>query len=151
MERDGPDRIKVAINRVASVPFRRGEGEILGADFRKVRFGFHTLAPSPSPTPYHSPDASFMLETPSRRGRGLQRHRRVSDTSMLSADLGYEYPSVSSCFSSSRLELIFVHSMENSRDSHDFEGDPQHILSSMQNSMWGGSYPFCLHLHVDLD
>lgn len=60
----------------------------------------------PSPTPnfnpslgqfgyaYQSPDMSLSLalETPSKRGRGLQRHRRVSDSSMLSTDLGYEYP-----------------------------------------------------------
>lgn len=56
--------------------------------------GFLNSTP-PSPSPNISPDPSFALETPSRRGRGLQRHRRVSDTSMLSTDLGYEYPCVS--------------------------------------------------------
>lgn len=50
-------------------------------------------SPSPSsPSPYNTPDFSFSLDTPSRRGRGLQRNRRVSDTSMLSTDLGYQYP-----------------------------------------------------------
>ncbi|KAL5522184.1 CCH1 [Sanghuangporus sanghuang] len=78
-------------------------------------------SPSPSlPSPYHSPDLSITLDSPSKRGRGLQRNRRVSDMSMLSADLGYQYS---------------IDSTPN-RDSHE-EEDPQHVLSSMQNSMWG--------------
>ena len=56
---------------------------------------FNPNSTPPSPSPHQTPDMSFALETPSRRGRGLQRHRRVSDSSMLSTDLGYEYPYVS--------------------------------------------------------
>ena len=54
--------------------------------------GDSTPSPSPSPSPFHSPELSFSLDSPSRHGRGLQRNRRVSDASMLSTDLGYQYP-----------------------------------------------------------
>ena len=50
---------------------------------------------SPSPKSYQSPDFSLGSETPSKSGRGLRRNRRISDMSMLSTDLGYQYPCVS--------------------------------------------------------
>ena len=66
---------------------------------KRDSLGFFTggsTPPSPNPDQsqfgFQSPDMSLALETPSRRGRGLQRYRRVSDSSMLSTDLGYEYP-----------------------------------------------------------
>ena len=67
--------------------------DITTADRDSMGF-FNANSTPPSPSPHQSPEMSFALETPSRRGRGLQRHRRVSDSSMLSTDLGYEYPYV---------------------------------------------------------
>lgn len=104
-------------------------------------------SPSPSsPSPYHSPDLSITLDSPSKRGRGLQRNRRVSDTSMLSADLGYQYPCVLVLLLSwSAIDILFVFVLlyridsTPNRDSYE-EEDPQHVLSSMQNSMWGGQF-----------
>ncbi|KLO12110.1 hypothetical protein SCHPADRAFT_875932 [Schizopora paradoxa] len=86
--------------------------------------GYFGDSPSPlnSPSPYQSPEFSLQSESPSRPSRGLRRNRRVSDMTMLSTDLGYQY----------QLDNTF------SRDSHDMEeSDPQHVLSSMQNSIWG--------------
>ena len=67
--------------------------DITTADRDSMGF-FNANSTPPSPSPHQSPEMSFALETPSRRGRGLQRHRRVSDSSMLSTDLEYEYPYV---------------------------------------------------------
>ncbi|KAF8639058.1 hypothetical protein AX17_001754 [Amanita inopinata Kibby_2008] len=70
-----------------------------------------SASPSFSERRYSSIDVSFALEDVSR----LQRsNRRTSDISMLSADIGYRSPRTS-----------FV------------DEDPQTILSSIQNSMWG--------------
>ncbi|RDB21766.1 Calcium-channel protein cch1 [Hypsizygus marmoreus] len=67
-----------------------------------------------SPTPdrrFHTPDVSLALDMTAR----LQRsHRRASDISMLSTEHGY---------ASQRTSMSEV--------------DPQNVLSSMQNSMWG--------------
>lgn len=50
---------------------------------------------TPSPTTYHSAEFSLTTDTPSKSGRGgLRRNRRVSEISMLSTDLGYQYPLV---------------------------------------------------------
>ncbi|KAI5121745.1 hypothetical protein M0805_009034 [Coniferiporia weirii] len=108
----------IVVEDMPSTPFISTR-DITLANRDSTHFG-DSASPLSSPSPYHSPDFSFALESPSRRGRGLQRNRRVSDVSMLSTDLGYQYP----------IEPSFT------RDSHE-EEDPQHVLSSMQNSMWG--------------
>ncbi|THU96001.1 hypothetical protein K435DRAFT_778779 [Dendrothele bispora CBS 962.96] len=66
---------------------------------------------SPQNTPNHSPNPSIVVDRSSMSA--LQRSKRVSDISRLSTDLG-RYP----------------------RDSM-IEEDPQLVLSSMQNSIWG--------------
>ena len=55
--------------------------------------GYFGDSPSPlnSPSPYQSPEFSLQSESPSRPSRGLRRNRRVSDMTMLSTDLGYQY------------------------------------------------------------
>lgn len=99
------------------------------------------LDSSPSPSPYRTPDISLTPDTPSRGGRGgLRRNRRVSELSMLSTDLGYQYPYVQHL--NLKFDLTCISSIEPSfsRDSHEVEEDPQQVLSSMQNSMWGGEW-----------
>ncbi|KAJ7583970.1 Ion transport protein-domain-containing protein [Mycena floridula] len=78
--------------------------------------GYESSMSTPSsPTPdrrFHSPDVSLALD---HRGPGLSRSsRRGSEVSMLSIDLGHKSPRESVA-----------------------EEDPQNVLSSIQNSMWG--------------
>lgn len=80
-------------------------------------------SPSPSWSPTISPalspmspvDVSFALDT----SAGVQRSRRISDTSMLTTDSGRRYS----------------RDMSLSRDS--YGDDPQAVLTSIQNSIWG--------------
>ena len=73
-------------------PVKTRDITLANSDSMGFFVGDSTPSPSPSPSPFHSPELSFSLDSPSRHGRGLQRNRRVSDASMLSTDLGYQYP-----------------------------------------------------------
>lgn len=92
--------------------------------------GYDGSAPSsPSPSQRFQPP-DILLGSP---GSGLQRSsRRNSDISMLSTDLGYKYPYVFA-----DLCAHFLTDFRIRRDSIS-EDDPQNVLSSMENSMWGG-------------
>jgi len=85
---------------------------------------------SPSPGDHYSPDLS--LGDSNRTS--LQRSRRTSDMSMLSTDLGNKHMSVSNIKHSLTDNPCFCR-----RDSSFLtDEDPNNVLSSMQNSMWGG-------------
>ncbi|KAL0565893.1 calcium channel protein [Marasmius crinis-equi] len=86
---------------------------------RDISSAYDSAPPSPSPDRrFHISQDSFSLDRNSLAlgspGSALQRSKRGSDISTLSADLGSRYP----------------------RDSMS-EDDTQLVLSSMQNSMWG--------------
>ncbi|KAL0066269.1 calcium channel protein [Marasmius tenuissimus] len=84
---------------------------------RDISSAYDSAPPSPTPDRrFPRSHDSFALDTNSfgSPGSALQRSKRGSDISMLSTDLGSRYP----------------------RDSISDE-DPQLVLSSMQNSMWG--------------
>ena len=87
-----------------------------------------------SPTPdrrFGTPDVSLALDSIPK----LQRSsRRASDISMLSTDLG----SASQFVYLSGIGLLVL-IFTNRRNSM-VEAEPQNVLSSMQNSMWGGMY-----------
>ncbi|KAF8063493.1 Ion transport protein-domain-containing protein [Lyophyllum atratum] len=89
--------------------------------------GSHYGSAPGSPTPerrFHSPDVSLALDLTPR----LQRSsRRVSDISMLSTDHGYS-------------------SQRSSMD----QADPQNVLSSMENSRWGGECLYRISLFSSL-
>ena len=97
-----------------------------------------SVSGSPSTSERRYTDVSFALEDVPRLRRGP---RRTSDVSMLSADLGSRSPSRSPyvlllCFSCSNLNLT---EFSASRTSFQ-DDDPQAILSSIKNSMWGGEF-----------
>ena len=87
-----------------------------------------------------SPEGSYALETPSRSS--LQRSKRVSDVSMLSTsfDLGVRTSYVTSCLVCDTRKNILHPSFDGSasRESRIPEEDSGEVLSSLQNSMWGG-------------
>lgn len=86
-----------------------------------------------SPSQMDSPDFSLM----DANRTSLQRSRRLSDMSMLSTDLGNKYMSVK--YSIVILGSLLTHCSR--RDSTLLtEEDSNHVISSMQNSMWGGEY-----------
>lgn len=85
-----------------------------------------------SPSQMESPD--FLMDI---NRTSLQRNRRLSDMSMLSTDLGNKYMSVSD-------SMVILNSLLTDCSRRDSvlltEEDPNHVISSMQNSMWGGKY-----------
>jgi hypothetical protein len=76
------------------------------------------------------------LSADAAAGSALQRSRRSSDVSILSADLGYRLSYVPLNFNGARVSLPRI-----SREMTPVEQDAQCVLSSMENSVWGGECP----------
>jgi hypothetical protein len=109
----------------------------MGAGF----FGGDTDSPSPSPRhslALRSPDVAqlaFALDASSPSS--LRRSRRTSDISMLSADMADVV-----CVTSPGLRWAVADAPARPSPRHSMmlEDDPNHLLSSIQTSKWGGMY-----------